>query len=270
MNELKPKYYPGILQAIHLIILYIFIQTIVDFPLALIDYYKDTEYLYHPIKKILLGLGSTGFILWYGFHKSKTTLLQVFPLKFFNPLILLPIVTFLWGAQNLLDEVNILVEKVIPAPSWFWELFNQIFEGDFGWWGAFFKVAVVAPIVEELIFRGIILQGFRRNYNGFIAVFMSALLFALFHLNPWQFPATFVLGLLLGFLVIRTNNIVLSILGHALNNFMVLLNVTYWKQIQTSAIYNMEKEKLMIISTLIILFSLAIIYLLSVKWSKKD
>ena len=54
MNELKPKYYPTLLQAIHLIILYIFIQTVVDFPLAMIDYYKDTEYLYHPLKKILL------------------------------------------------------------------------------------------------------------------------------------------------------------------------------------------------------------------------
>ncbi|MBK6285444.1 MAG: CPBP family intramembrane metalloprotease [Draconibacterium sp.] len=85
-----------------------------------------------------------------------------------------------------------MLDKYFPAPAWFWEMFNKIFEGDFGWWGAFMKVAVVAPIVEELIFRGLILQGFRRNYTAFTAVFMSALLFALFHLNPWQFPATFV------------------------------------------------------------------------------
>ena len=48
MEEARQKYYPTILQGIHMVILYIFIQTIIDFPLALIDYYKDTEYLYNP------------------------------------------------------------------------------------------------------------------------------------------------------------------------------------------------------------------------------
>jgi uncharacterized protein len=53
MQQNQFRQYPTIIQAIHLIILYIFIQTLVDFPLAMIDYYKDTEYLYHPIKKII-------------------------------------------------------------------------------------------------------------------------------------------------------------------------------------------------------------------------
>ena len=211
MNEFRQKYYPTILQAIHLIILYIFIQTVVDFPLALIDYFKDTEYLYHPVKKIVLGVGSNLFILIYGFKKSKAPFLDVFPAKFFNPLIIIPIITFLWAAHNLLEIPAAVLDKYLPAPAWFWEMFNKIFEGDFGWWGAFMKVAVVAPIVEELIFRGLIFHGFRRNYNAFTSVVMSALLFALFHLNPWQFPATFLLGLLLGWIMIRTNNLLLSI-----------------------------------------------------------
>src|SRR5680860_971843 len=236
MKEIRQKYYPTILQAIHLLILYIFIQTIVDFPLALLDYYNGTDYLYHPFKKIVLGVGSTVFILVYGFRKSKAPLFHVFPVKLFNPLIILPFVTFFWGVHNLLEKVAELLNSVLPAPAWFWELFNKIFEGDFGWWGAFVKVAVVAPIVEELIFRGLILQGFRRNYNSFIAVFMSALLFALFHLNPWQFPATFILGLLLGWVTIRTNSIILAILGHSINNFMVLISLTYWDTIHSYSI----------------------------------
>jgi len=95
MNEFRQKYYPTVLQAIHLLILYIFIQTVVDFPLAMIDYFKDTEYLYHPIKKIVLGVGSTLFILVYGFKKSKAPVFDVFPIKFFNVLIILSFVTFL-------------------------------------------------------------------------------------------------------------------------------------------------------------------------------
>ena len=71
------KQYPTIIQAIHLIILYIFIQTLVDFPLALLDYFNDTEYLYHPVKKVLLGVGSTLFILWWGFRNTGNPLKSV-------------------------------------------------------------------------------------------------------------------------------------------------------------------------------------------------
>jgi len=270
MKEIRQKYYPTILQAIHLLILYIFIQSIVDFPLALLDYYNGTDYLYHPVKKILLGVGSTLFILIYGFVKSKAPLFKVFPFKFFNPLILIPIATFFWATHNLLEIVSIWLNKVLPPPDWFWELFNKIFESDYGWWGAFFKVAVVAPVVEELIFRGLILQGFRRNYNGFIAVFMSALLFALFHLNPWQFPATFILGLLLGWIMLRTNSILLAILGHSINNLLVLLTITYWESIRSHSVYLMDKKDLHYTSLLVVLCSLVLIYLFSIKWWKKS
>jgi len=266
MNQNQQKYYPTILQAIHLLILYIFIQTIIDFPLALIDYYNDTDYLYNPVKKIVLGVGSTLFILIYGFKRSKAPFSRVFPVKLFNPLILIPIATFFWGVHNLLEDVSIWMEKIIPAPVWFWEMFNKIFESDYGWWGALMKVAVIAPVVEELIFRGLILHGLRRNYSAFTSVFMSALLFALFHLNPWQFPATFILGLLLGWIVLRTRSLILSILGHSINNLLVLLSITYWPQISTFGIYLMDKKDFNYTSWLVVFFSLVLIYLLSFNW----
>jgi uncharacterized protein len=269
MENYRQTYYPTILKGIHLVILYIFIQTVVDFPLALIDYYKDTEYLYNPIKKILLGVGSVLFILIYGIRKSKAPILEIFPLKMFNPLVLIPVVSFLWGAHNFLDIVNVWVAKVLPPPPWFWELFNRIFEGDYGFMGVFLKVSVVAPIVEELIFRGLIFNGFRKNYNGFVAVVMSALLFSLFHLNPWQMPATFVLGLLLGWLMLRTNNILVAILGHSINNTLVLLMVTYGDKIHENSIYLLEKEKFLAFSGMIMVISLLLIYLASIPWFRK-
>lgn len=268
MNSNRQKYYPTIIQAAHLVVLYIFIQTIIDFPLAIIDYYKDTEYLYNPLKKILLGVGSVLFILWYGIRKTKNKILEVFPMKFFNPLILVPVIIFLFADHILLDEVNMHVEKAIPPPPWFYELFNRIFESDYGWMGAFLKVVIIAPVVEELIFRGIIMHGFMRNYPKFIAIFFSALLFALFHLNPWQFSATFILGLLLGWVMVRTRNIFLSILIHALNNFIVLLTITYWAEIKSHPIMLMEKQSLLYSSGLTILFSLVLIYLFSGRITK--
>lgn len=269
MSGSREQYYPTVLQAIHLLILYIFIQSLVDFPLAMIDYYRDTEYLYHPVKKIVLSVGSTVFILWYGFKKSGVSFNRVFPLKQFNLLIIIPIITFLWGAQNLLEIPNKLLDKVLPPPDWFWEMFNKIFEGDFGFWGAFMKVSIVAPVVEELIFRGIILQGLRRNYSPFMAIFSAALLFALFHLNPWQFPATFMLGLLLGWIMLRTNNILLAIIGHSINNTLVLLSLTYWDIIRETPFYQLDKPRIYLYSILVTVFSLVLIFYFSMK-SKAD
>ena len=122
------------------------------------------------------------------------------------------------------------------------------------------KVTIMAPIVEELIFRGLILHGFRRNYNPFKTVLISAILFSLFHLNPWQMPATFVLGLFLGWIMIRTNSIIAAIMGHSINNLLVLLTVTYWQQINTHAIFLMGKEDKLILSGFVIALSLILIY----------
>ena len=269
MRPGKIRYYPTFLQAVHLVVLYIFIQTVVDFPLAVYDYYKGTDYLYLPVKKVILGVGSILFILYYGYRKSKNKLFEVFPFKFFNPLIVLFIITFIVAAQTLVSEANIYVQKFIPPPHWFPELFNNIFESDYGWFGAFMKVVIIAPVVEESIFRGVIMNGFMRNYPKFPAVFLSALLFALFHLNPWQFPATFVLGLLLGWLMVRTHNLLVCMMGHAINNFVVLLSIIYWDKINENALMLMDKDKQMTAAGLIIAFSVILIYLLTMRQVKK-
>lgn len=263
MNELQKKHYPTILGAIHLIVLYSFIQTIIDFPLALLDYYNGTDYLYNPIKKIVLGVGSNVFIFYYAYRRAGVQLKELFPAKSFNFLILIPIVFFFWAAQNLIGEVNIALDKVLPPPSWFWELFNKIFENDYGIYGAILKVVIMAPVIEEMIFRGVIMHGLMRNNSKFTAVFVSALLFALFHLNPWQFPATFVLGLVLGILMLRTRNIYLCILGHAINNGLVLISIQYWDQIQKTPFVQSDKSNQLIISALISVAALFLILLLS-------
>jgi len=265
VNETQTKYYPTIMGAIHLVVLYTFIQTIVDFPLALLDYYNGTDYLYNPFKKIALGVGSAFFIFYYAYRRAKVKLSELFPSKSFNVLILIPVLFFLWAAQNLIGEVNNALDKVLPPPPWFWELFNKIFENDYGIYGAFVKVVIMAPVIEELIFRGVIMHGLMRNYSKFTAVFVSALMFALFHLNPWQLPATFILGLVLGILMIRTRNIFLCILGHAINNGLVLFSIQYWDEIKTTSFFQSSKPNQLFISAGIAFVALALIFVLSSK-----
>ncbi len=251
-------HYPTVLQAIHLVVLYLFVQTVIDFPLALYDYYKDTELLYNPVKKIVLGIGSLVFILWYGFKHTGHPLRIVFPLKRFHPLVFLLLLLFFLGAHPLLNRVNEWLGRLLPPPDWFWELFGKIFDNDFGFWGAFLKVVVVAPVAEELIFRGVIMHGLMRNYKPLKAVFLSGLLFALFHLNPWQFPATFVLGLILGWLMIRTKNILVCMGGHALNNLVVLLSVTFFQQVELFPVKDPEGIGVILVSLALVAGSVAL------------
>lgn len=263
MNQQQSKYYPTIIGAIHLIVLYIFIQTIVDFPLALLDYYNGTDYLSNPYKKIILGIVSTGFIFYFAWRKAGVPIKELFPSKSFNILILIAVMFFLWSAQNLIGEVNTALNNVLPPPPWFFEMFNKIFESDYGIYGAIMKVVIVAPVIEEFIFRGIIMHGLMRNYSKFTAVFVSALMFALFHLNPWQLPATFVLGLMLGILMVRTRNIFLCILGHAINNGLVLITIENWSQLQNTSFFEQSKSNQLIISAIIASIALTMIFLLS-------
>ena len=121
----------------------------------------------------------------------------------------------------------------------------------------------MAPVVEELIFRGVIMHGLMRNYSKFTAVFVSALMFALFHLNPWQFPATFILGIVLGILMVRTRNIYLCILGHAINNGLVLFGMQYWAELQKTSFFESSKSNQILISLLISVVALVLIFLLS-------
>ncbi|HKJ43352.1 MAG TPA: type II CAAX endopeptidase family protein [Sunxiuqinia sp.] len=257
------KYYPTILGAAHLVILYLFIQAVVDFPLAIWDYYHGTEFLYNPIKKIALSLGSILFILIYAYRRAQTTLGKLFPVRWFNPLIFIPMLMFLVSAQVFLGEINQWMDQYLPPPPWFWELFSKVFQSDYGFFGAVMKVAIVAPIVEEAIFRGVIMHGLMRNYPKIIAIFVSALFFALFHLNPWQFPATFLLGLLLGWVMVITRNIFACIIGHSMNNLLVLLSIMYYQPINEFSFFLIDKNIQLRVSYLLAGLSVVLIALIA-------
>jgi len=226
------KYYPTFWQAANLIVIYIFIQTLVDFPLAIYDYNHGTDWLYQPWIKVPVFLGSTLFILYLGYIFSGLSFKQVFSFKLFNFLIIPSMVIAFAGLQYFLNEINIQFEKILPPPSWFMELFARLFDSDLGVWGGILRIVIIAPIVEELIFRGVIMSGFSRIYHPVFAIFFSALLFALFHLNPWQFPAAFALGLILGWIRIRTDSVLACIAGHAIHNGLVFLTVVFYNDLK--------------------------------------
>ncbi len=89
--------------------------------------------------------------------------------------------------------------------------------------GPYFLVLAVLPAVcEELAFRGFILGGLRRRFRPWTAVLLSSFLFAVFHMNVFQFVPTFALGVVLGLLTVRSGSVLPAVLFHLLHNTLLL------------------------------------------------
>jgi len=81
------------------------------------------------------------------------------------------------------------------------------------------SAAVIPAIVEEILFRGTVLK-LLLPYGKTLAVFISALLFAFMHGTVEQILFSFVFGLLLGYVTIRTSSILYAVFAHFMNNFI--------------------------------------------------
>ena len=108
----------------------------------------------------------------------------------------------------------------------------RVFQSAHGYQAAAFVVAVlvVAPLGEELLFRGALLRALMRRTNPTAAVAISALVFALVHvaLDPgagFAVPALFLLGLISGDRALKTGNLSESFFLHAGFNLLAVLQI---------------------------------------------
>ncbi len=86
-------------------------------------------------------------------------------------------------------------------------------------WAIAFCMVLCAPILEEYVFRKLIVDRTIRYGQG-TAVLVSGLMFGLFHGNLNQFVYAFVLGMFLAFLYVKTGNLKITIAIHMMVNFM--------------------------------------------------
>lgn len=87
---------------------------------------------------------------------------------------------------------------------------------------------IMAPIFEEIVFRGIIQKGLiNKGTKPGVAIAISSIVFGLVHGNPWQFVGAVLLGSVLGFVYYKTKSLLLPILLHAFNNLCSSLLIFY-------------------------------------------
>lgn len=93
----------------------------------------------------------------------------------------------------------------------------------------FFSMVVMAPVLEELVFRGFVFKFFFRE-NRLFAYLLSSLLFTLIHMptDVISFVTYGSLALVMGFVYYKTNRIEMSMLTHAINNLLPALVLAFF------------------------------------------
>ncbi len=104
------------------------------------------------------------------------------------------------------------------------EAFSNTFQSIIGHPLGYLVIGILAPITEELVFRGAILRRLlSMGCHTWVAIAVSAVLFGAVHGNWAQFTHAFLLGLLLGWLYAKTRSIIPALVIHWVNNTVAFL-----------------------------------------------
>jgi len=97
-----------------------------------------------------------------------------------------------------------------------------------------FVIAFLPAVGEELVFRGVLLKKIQESSNNeHYGVIVSAALFAVVHQQPSNLLPMIFLGVVLGYIYTRTNNIFYSMLFHFLFNSMTVMSVYFFPELLT-------------------------------------
>jgi len=124
------------------------------------------------------------------------------------------------GVLIIIDTIDRIIHQIIPTPDYIIDL-SGIMQPDslLGYVFLFLAVVIVAPIGEEVVFRGFLQKFLEEHWKDITrAVLVTSLFFAMIHFNPFWTIQIYILGVLLGFLSWKTKSVIPSIMLHSINN----------------------------------------------------
>lgn len=204
LDNKKALHYPSIAQAVGLLGIWLLVSIVVILFSALIPD-LDQSYV------LLIGYAVPLIAVIYIGAKRKRGI-QYRSIKKEPPLIAYLILLAATPALGFIIEP--LITLIPISDSWKSML---TFMDDTGF-AVFILTVIAAPVLEEVLFRGVILDGFIKRYTPAKAILVSSILFGAVHLNPWQFIAGLTAGIAMGWVYWKTKSLFLCIFMHFVNN----------------------------------------------------
>lgn len=152
---------------------------------------------------VAMSLTLTGFLV-YRARRGGPRIVARFSARGLNPVLLL------WGVL-LIAATSVILEPLLSALPEIPNVYGR------GFW-SLLTLVVMAPLFEEVIFRGVVLESTRARYGVLAAWLVSALVFGIVHVHPTIAVNAFAMGLVFGFIYLRSESLWSTIILHAINN----------------------------------------------------
>ena len=218
----RTKEYPGFWHAVLLCVMFVALQMIFLVPFGILDAILKLRTATHPAVLGFVNLSACALVLTMGWLIGRPAMAEVYAWRRVSGEAVVAVTIASGGAIILVSELDNLVRKILPAPEWIVRFFRDLSSPSEHLFASVFLLVLVAPVTEELLFRGLILRGFLQRFRIPGAFLLSSMLFGVTHLNPWQFVSASALGLMFAWWYARTRSLVPSLIGHALVNAMVV------------------------------------------------
>lgn len=211
------KYFPGIIGAVILCFILVVIQMFLSVAFQIIIMFTGSNAFIEFLKIFLPVIITFFIILFIAIKKCQGSVQDIFKLNKVPAEFWFSSVILVTGLLIVNSEFSNFLIYFFPMPDFIANLFNEMLV-EYNIFVSLLLVAVLPAITEELIFRGALLNGLSRNYSKKKGIVISAILFAIVHLNPWQFVPAFVLGIFLAWICLETQSIYLCMFIHFINN----------------------------------------------------
>ena len=163
-------------------------------------------------------------LLWF-LISNKEPLFKRLRLNPVSSNVIFSTIIFSIGLIILSDELDKIIHAFLPAPEYIVDL-NGLLQPETiaGFILLFIAIAVIAPLGEELLFRGFLQQALEKHWKDVTrAILVTAIFFAMIHMNPYWFIQIYILGIMLGFLAWKTGSVYPSLVLHGLNNAVAMI-----------------------------------------------
>ena len=172
------KIYPGIKNSILLCLLFLGIQIGLGLLIGIsrVIFNISDISLFIGVLTALTSIISSGIVLFLGFKKTKRKFHEVFKFNNVSVFRWVSIVIFMMGFVIVTSELDNILNSILPMPEMFKDVFETLMAEQI-FVVAIIVMAIIPAFTEELFFRGLILDGFNRNYTRRKAILLSALFF---------------------------------------------------------------------------------------------